>query len=90
MSLRQPDVLQPALDVVVPFARGRHDPGRSGPAAGERNLADERMPDQRFGGLRSALHDVDNARWEALHDDPPVCLDAVSAQAAERLRRASA
>jgi hypothetical protein len=37
--------------------------------------------------LWPALH---NARWEALHDDPPVCLDAVRAQAAERLRRANA
>ncbi|MBF6328061.1 phosphotransferase [Nocardia transvalensis] len=31
-----------------------------------------------------------NARWEALHGDPPVCCDAVRAQAAERLRRANA
>jgi Ser/Thr protein kinase RdoA (MazF antagonist) len=31
-----------------------------------------------------------NARWEALHDDPPVSGDAVRAQAAERLRRANA
>ncbi|MDV9171739.1 hypothetical protein R6V09_16625, partial [Streptomyces sp. W16] len=36
--------------------------------------------------LWPALH---NARWEALHEDPPVCLDAVRAQAAERLRRAN-
>ncbi|WP_452625809.1 hypothetical protein [Prauserella flavalba] len=33
---------------------------------------------------------VHNARWEALHGDPPVCGDAVRAQAAERLRRANA
>jgi hypothetical protein len=31
-----------------------------------------------------------NARWEALHGDPPVSCDAVHAQAAERLRRAEA
>jgi len=31
-----------------------------------------------------------NARWEALHGDDPVCGDALSAQEAERLRRASA
>jgi hypothetical protein len=31
-----------------------------------------------------------NARWEALHGDPPVSGDAVRAQAAERLRRANA
>ncbi|MEV0740798.1 phosphotransferase [Streptomyces sp. NPDC050549] len=37
--------------------------------------------------LWPALH---NARWEALHGDPPVCLDAVRVQAAERLRRANA
>ncbi|WP_329045341.1 phosphotransferase [Amycolatopsis sp. NBC_01488] len=36
--------------------------------------------------LWPALH---NARWEALHGDPPVCGDAVRAQAAERLRRAN-
>ncbi|WIY01441.1 phosphotransferase [Amycolatopsis mongoliensis] len=33
-------------------------------------------------GLWPALH---NARWEALHGDPPVCGEAVRAQAAERL-----
>ncbi|WP_030430168.1 phosphotransferase [Allokutzneria albata] len=33
---------------------------------------------------------VHNARWEALHGDPPVCCGAVRAQAAERLRRANA
>jgi hypothetical protein len=33
---------------------------------------------------------VHNARWEALHGDPPVCCEAVRAQAAERLRRAGA
>ncbi|WP_459712048.1 phosphotransferase enzyme family protein [Actinophytocola sp. KF-1] len=38
-------------------------------------------------GLWPAVH---NARWEALHGDPPVCGDAVRAQAAERLRRANA
>ncbi|WP_370965355.1 phosphotransferase [Amycolatopsis sp. cg9] len=38
-------------------------------------------------GLWPALH---NARWEALHGDPPVCGAAVRAQAAERLRRANA
>jgi hypothetical protein len=37
--------------------------------------------------LWPAAHDV---RWEALHGDPPVCGDAVRAQAAERLRRANA
>ncbi|WP_225440163.1 phosphotransferase [Amycolatopsis eburnea] len=37
--------------------------------------------------LWPALH---NARWEALHGDPPVCGSAVRAQAAERLRRANA
>lgn len=37
--------------------------------------------------LWPALH---NARWEALHDDRPVCGEAVRAQAAERLRRADA
>jgi hypothetical protein len=31
-----------------------------------------------------------NARWEALHADPPVSGDALRAQAAERLRRANA
>ncbi|MBV9857787.1 MAG: hypothetical protein JOY82_25215 [Streptosporangiaceae bacterium] len=31
-----------------------------------------------------------NARWEALHGDPPVSCDALQAQAAERLRRANA
>jgi hypothetical protein len=31
-----------------------------------------------------------NARWEALHGDPPVACDAVHAQAADRLRRANA
>lgn len=31
-----------------------------------------------------------NARWEALHGDAPECLDAVRAQATERLRRANA
>ncbi|GAA3217003.1 hypothetical protein GCM10010532_044850 [Dactylosporangium siamense] len=31
-----------------------------------------------------------NARWEALHGQPPVCGDALRAQAAERLRRANA
>lgn len=31
-----------------------------------------------------------NARWEALHGDPPVCCAAVRAQAVERLRRANA
>jgi len=35
--------------------------------------------------LWTAVH---NARWEALHGDPPVCGEAVRAQAAERLRRA--
>ncbi|VVJ21297.1 Uncharacterised protein [Amycolatopsis camponoti] len=38
-------------------------------------------------GLWTAAH---NARWEALHGDPPVSGEAVRAQAAERLRRASA
>ncbi|MEV5535235.1 hypothetical protein AB0L13_00135 [Saccharopolyspora shandongensis] len=33
---------------------------------------------------------VHNARWEALHGDPPVACDAVRAQSAERLRRANA
>ena len=37
--------------------------------------------------LWAAAH---NARWEALHGDPPVSGDAVRAQAAERLRRANA
>jgi hypothetical protein len=31
-----------------------------------------------------------NARWEAVHGDPPVSCDAVRVQAAERLRRAAA
>lgn len=31
-----------------------------------------------------------NARWEAVHDDPPLCRDAVRDQAAERLRLANA
>lgn len=31
-----------------------------------------------------------NARWEALHGDPPLCGDALRAQAGERLRRAGA
>jgi hypothetical protein len=31
-----------------------------------------------------------NARWEAVHGDPPVACEAVLAQAAERLRRANA
>ncbi|MFD2470149.1 phosphotransferase [Amycolatopsis silviterrae] len=31
-----------------------------------------------------------NARWEALHGDPPICGDALREQAAERLRRANA
>jgi hypothetical protein len=31
-----------------------------------------------------------NARWEVLHGQPPVCGSALGAQAAERLRRASA
>ncbi|RKN39563.1 phosphotransferase enzyme family protein [Streptomyces hoynatensis] len=31
-----------------------------------------------------------NARWEALHGTPPVCGEALRAQAAERLRRAGA
>ncbi len=38
-------------------------------------------------GLWTAAH---NARWEVLHDDPPVSVEAVRAQAAERLRRAGA
>ncbi|MBB5958596.1 hypothetical protein FHS29_005204 [Saccharothrix tamanrassetensis] len=38
-------------------------------------------------GLWPAAH---NARWEALHGDPPVSGDALRAQAAERLRRANA
>jgi len=38
-------------------------------------------------GLWAAAH---NARWEALHGDPPVSGAAVAAQAAERLRRARA
>jgi hypothetical protein len=38
-------------------------------------------------GLWPAAH---NARWEALHGDAPVCLEAVRTQAAERLRRANA
>ena len=37
--------------------------------------------------LWAAVH---NARWEALHGDPPVSGAAVAAQAAERLRRAGA
>lgn len=37
--------------------------------------------------LWTAVH---NARWEALHGDPPVCGEAVRRQAAERLRRAGA
>jgi hypothetical protein len=37
--------------------------------------------------LWTAAH---NARWEALHGDPPVSCDALRAQAAERLRRAHA
>jgi hypothetical protein len=37
--------------------------------------------------LWTAAH---NARWEAVHGDPPVSCEAVRAQAAERLRRASA
>jgi hypothetical protein len=37
--------------------------------------------------LWAAAH---NARWEALHGDPPVSGDAVRVQAAERLRRANA
>ncbi|HWO59185.1 MAG TPA: phosphotransferase [Umezawaea sp.] len=37
--------------------------------------------------LWAAAH---NARWEALHGDPPVSGDAVREQAAERLRRAGA
>ncbi|SEF25227.1 Ser/Thr protein kinase RdoA involved in Cpx stress response, MazF antagonist [Amycolatopsis pretoriensis] len=37
--------------------------------------------------LWTAAH---NARWEALHGDPPVCGEAVRTQAAERLRRAGA
>jgi hypothetical protein len=36
--------------------------------------------------LWTAVH---NARWEALHGDPPVSLAAVREQAAERLRRAN-
>jgi hypothetical protein len=39
------------------------------------------------GSLWTALH---NARWEALHGDPPVSLGALREQAAERLRRANA
>ena len=31
-----------------------------------------------------------NARWEALHGDPPVCIEAVRTQAAARLHRANA
>jgi hypothetical protein len=31
-----------------------------------------------------------NARWEVLHGQPPVCGNALRAQAAERLRRANA
>jgi hypothetical protein len=31
-----------------------------------------------------------NARWEALHDDNPLCTNALRAQAADRLRRANA
>lgn len=38
-------------------------------------------------GLWVAAH---NARWEALYDDPPVCIVEVRAQAAERLGRANA
>ncbi|RBM10346.1 hypothetical protein DI005_36650 [Prauserella sp. PE36] len=37
--------------------------------------------------LWAAVH---NARWEALHGDPPVSGEAVRAQAAERLRQANA
>ncbi|MET8474013.1 hypothetical protein ABZY90_31245 [Streptomyces sp. NPDC006422] len=36
-------------------------------------------------GLWVAVH---NARWEALHGDPPNCGDAVRLQAGERLARA--
>lgn len=36
-------------------------------------------------GLWTAAH---NARWEALHGDEPISIDAVREQAAERLRRA--
>lgn len=39
------------------------------------------------GSLWPAAH---NARWEALHGDRPICRDALSAQVAERLRRAKA
>ncbi|MFE3461832.1 hypothetical protein ACFXKD_30180 [Nocardiopsis aegyptia] len=38
-------------------------------------------------GLWPAAH---NARWEAVHGDPPVSCEAVRVQAAERLRRANA
>jgi hypothetical protein len=37
--------------------------------------------------LWAAAH---NARWEALHGDPPVSIEAVRTQSAERLRRANA
>ena len=39
------------------------------------------------GSLWTAVH---NARWEALHGDPPVSLEAVRAQGEERLRLANA
>ena len=55
-------------------------------ARGRRFTAEE----QEIAWAASLWPAAHNARWEALHGDPPVSGDAVRAQAAERLRRANA
>jgi hypothetical protein len=48
------------------------------------------VEEQEIAWAASLWRAAHNARWEALHGDPPVSCDAVRAQAAERLRRANA
>ncbi len=53
----------------------------------ERRFTEEEQEVAWAASLWAAAH---NARWEALHGDPPVSIDAVRTQADERLRRAGA
>ena len=63
-------------------------------ARGQRQVVECRyfggMEEQEIAGAASLWPAAHNARWEALHGDPPKSGDAVRAQAAERLRRANA
>ncbi|MCS7475769.1 phosphotransferase [Umezawaea endophytica] len=52
-----------------------------------RRFTEEELEVAWAASLWTAAH---NARWEALHGDPPVSGEAVRAQASERLRRANA